>query len=154
MAASAATLLEVRNAVRARERSAEEVVRAAVGEIERVEPKLNAFISRFGDGAVEAARGADTRVARGEGGSLPLAGVPIAIKDNMCFGPDVPGGGGRTTAGSRILENYESPYTATAVRKLVEAGAVVVGKHNLDEFAMGSSGENSSRLDWKRKRLN
>ncbi len=140
----AASLTSVRDAVRTRQVAAAEVVRAAVEEMERTGPKLNAFISRFGERAVEAGKRVDERIARGEGDNLPLAGVPIAVKDNMCFGPDVEGGGGRTTAGSRILENYESPYTATAVRRLVEAGAVIVGKTNLDEFAMGSSGENSA----------
>ncbi|MBV8748231.1 MAG: Asp-tRNA(Asn)/Glu-tRNA(Gln) amidotransferase subunit GatA, partial [Candidatus Eremiobacteraeota bacterium] len=72
------------------------------------------------------------------GESLPLAGVPLAIKDNMCVL------GTRTTAGSKILENFVAPYTATAVQRLLDAGALPIGKTNLDEFAMGSSGENSA----------
>ncbi len=78
----------------------------------------------------------DARVRAGEW--LPLAGVPVALKDNMCLT------GTRTTAGSKILENFVAPYTATAVARLLEAGALPIGKTNLDEFAMGSSGENSA----------
>ena len=123
--------------------SAEDAARAALKQLRDWNPKLNAFLDVREEGAIVAARAVDEGLA-GNGTDLPLAGVPIAIKDNMCLGPDVPGGGGKTTAGSRILENYESPFTATAVKKLIAAGAVVVGKTNLDEFAMGSSGENSA----------
>lgn len=132
----------IREAVRSRAWSAEEVARATVEAASTWQPRINAFIDLFTERAIAAARAVDERIARGD--DLPLAGVPVAIKDNLCLGPDVPFGGGRTTAASRILEEYESPFTATAVRRLVEAGAVIVGKTNLDEFAMGSSGENSA----------
>jgi len=104
--------------------------------IEKYEPVIGAFISTYRDRALEKAAEVDKRIAGGEavGG---LAGVPIAVKDNMCttFGA--------TTCASKILENFHAPYNATAVEKLLSADAVIVGKTNMDEFAMGSSTENS-----------
>lgn len=99
--------------------------------------ELNAFISVIDrDEALQAAREVDER--RDAGADLgPLAGIPIALKDNLCVR------GGSTTAGSRILEDFTAPYDATVVRKLKDAGAILIGKTNLDEFAMGSSNENS-----------
>ncbi len=132
-----ATAGEIADAVRARSASAEEVVRAALARLDALEPKLHAFLQVFHDHAIDHARVIDSRIARGEHPGR-LAGVPIALKDNMCLA------WGRTTAGSRILENYESPFTATAVSRLLSAGAVIIGKTNCDEFAMGSSGENSA----------
>lgn len=105
-------------------------VRESLERLEKLNPTLNAFLEVYRD----AAERAGERVG-------PLAGVPIAIKDNMCLGAPY---GGKTTAGSRMLANYSSPYTATAVQRLIDAGAVIVGKTNLDEYAMGSSGENSA----------
>ncbi|MCF0223546.1 MAG: Asp-tRNA(Asn)/Glu-tRNA(Gln) amidotransferase subunit GatA [Fibrobacter sp.] len=97
---------------------------------------LNAYISVLSDYALEKAKESDKR--RAEGKSLgALDGIPVAIKDNMCLT------GTRTTAASKILENFVAPYTATAVEKLEAAGAVIVGKTNMDEFAMGSSNETS-----------
>ena len=96
---------------------------------------LNAIIS-FNPHAAEQAEHVGTRLASGE--TLPLAGVPIIIKDNLNLR------GTRTTCGSRMLEGYVSPYTATAVARLMAAGAVVLGKANMDEFAMGSSSETSA----------
>jgi aspartyl-tRNA(Asn)/glutamyl-tRNA(Gln) amidotransferase subunit A len=98
--------------------------------------RLNAFISYQYEAAVSAAENADSAIARGE--SLPLAGLPVAIKDNICT-LDLP-----TTCASRVLSNYRSPFEATAVKRLRHAGAVVVGKTNLDEFAMGSTTEHSA----------
>jgi aspartyl-tRNA(Asn)/glutamyl-tRNA(Gln) amidotransferase subunit A len=132
-----ATAREIAGAVRSRSVSAEDVVKATLARIEALEPRLHAFLQVFHDHAIDHARVVDSRLARGEDPG-PLAGVPIALKDNMCLA------WGRTTAGSRILENYESPFTATAVSRLLSAGAVIVGKTNCDEFAMGSSGENSA----------
>lgn len=123
--------------VRAQRVSAEEVTRAALARLGAVEPTIRAFLDVFHDGALERARAIDARIALGEEAG-PLAGVPVAVKDNLCLAR------GRTTAGSRMLERYESPFTATAVQRLLDAGAVVIGKTNCDEFAMGSSGEHSA----------
>lgn len=108
---------------------------------------LNAFTHLFSAQALHAATLIDQRIARGE--SFPLAGVPIAIKDNLCIGPDLflrndgLGYGGPTTCASTFLKDYHSPFTATAVQRLINAGAIIIGKTNMDEFGMGSSTENS-----------
>jgi aspartyl-tRNA(Asn)/glutamyl-tRNA(Gln) amidotransferase subunit A len=96
---------------------------------------LNAFIC-LNPNALEQAKNVDARVAAGQ--HLPLAGYPLAVKDNIVMR------GLKATAGSKILERFTSPYTSTALNRLLEAGAVVVGKANMDEFGMGSSGENSA----------
>jgi aspartyl-tRNA(Asn)/glutamyl-tRNA(Gln) amidotransferase subunit A len=129
-------LIQLRDDIASRLRSAQEAVSEAISAAERLNPSLNAFISVFRDGAIAQARGVDARLASGEAVG-PLAGVPIALKDNICLS------WGRTTCASRILENYHSPYTATAAQKLIDAGAIVIGKTNLDEFAMGSTTERS-----------
>lgn len=138
------TVWGIREAVLTRNASAEEITRATIARLEDVEPQLHCFLQIFEVQALEAAHDLDLRIANGHGHvQLPLAGVPVAIKDNMCLGdPAYPGA--RTTCASRILENYESPYSATAVQKLIDAGAIIVGKTNMDEFAMGSSGEHSA----------
>jgi aspartyl-tRNA(Asn)/glutamyl-tRNA(Gln) amidotransferase subunit A len=124
------------NAVRTGEASAVEVCRAALARIAESNPALNAFHTVAGDRALAQAAALDSR--RSEWARLPLLGVPVALKDNLCTR------GLKTTAGSRILERYVPPYSATAVDRLVAAGAVIVGKTNCDEFAMGSSTENSA----------
>jgi aspartyl-tRNA(Asn)/glutamyl-tRNA(Gln) amidotransferase subunit A len=122
--------------VNARSVSALDVTSAMLAHIEAVDPQVGSYLTVLGDHAREYARRVDERVAAGE--KLPLAGVPLAVKDNMCLT------GTRTTAGSKILEHWVAPYTATAVQKLLDAGCIPVGKSNMDEFAMGSSCENSA----------
>jgi aspartyl-tRNA(Asn)/glutamyl-tRNA(Gln) amidotransferase subunit A len=104
--------------------------------IKKFEPTIGAYISILEDRALETAADVDRRIAAGETVGQ-LAGVPVAVKDNMCttFGA--------TTCASKILENFHAPYNATVVEKLLAADAVIVGKANMDEFAMGSSTENS-----------
>ncbi|HZN67105.1 MAG TPA: amidase family protein, partial [Tepidisphaeraceae bacterium] len=127
------TLVAARDAVRSGRVGAVELTRRSLERIERLNGRLNAFVSTFPERALARAKAVDDGRLTG-----PLAGVPVAIKDNLCttFGA--------TTCSSRMLQNFHSPYDATVVRKLEEAGAVVVGKTNLDEFAMGSSTENSA----------
>ena len=129
------TLSELAAGLRARRFSSVELVTEFLTRIEKSQPALNAFISVTADAALEAARGADRTLARGEGGAL--TGVPIAHKDLFCTR------GVRTTCGSRMLDNFVAPYDATVVAKLKSAGAVMLGKTNMDEFAMGSSNETS-----------
>ena len=129
-------LIQLRDEIATGRRSAEEATRAALAAADRLNPQLNAFISIFHDEAMAQARTVDVRIAAGDNPG-PLAGVPIALKDNICLA------WGRTTCASRMLENYRSPYTATVAQRLINAGAVIIGKTNLDEFAMGSTTERS-----------
>jgi aspartyl-tRNA(Asn)/glutamyl-tRNA(Gln) amidotransferase subunit A len=131
-----ATASEVARAVNAREVSATEIVDAAYARIEERDGAIGAFLTRTETFARERARAVDAQVAAGE--TLPLAGVPLAIKDNMCVT------GTRTTCASKILDGWIAPYTATAAARALAAGALPLGKTNLDEFAMGSSCENSA----------
>jgi aspartyl-tRNA(Asn)/glutamyl-tRNA(Gln) amidotransferase subunit A len=115
--------------------SSEELTRAYLERIARFNPRLNAFITVTEESAIAAARAADRRIR--EGAARSLEGVPIAHKDIFCTR------GVRTTCGSRMLDNFISPYDATVCSRLQQAGAVMLGKTNMDEFAMGSSNETS-----------
>ncbi len=120
-----------------KEVSSVEATKAYLERIEKLEGKLHAFITVTKDAALESAARADERIASGTD-VTPLTGVPVSVKDIFCTK------GVRTTCASRILENFIPPYDATVVAKLKEAGAVILGKNNMDEFAMGSSNENSA----------
>ena len=124
-------------AIKNKEISAVELTKASLERIQSVDEKLGAFNSLTEDTALETAKKVDEKVSKGE--ELPLlAGVPLALKDNMNLI------GSKTTASSKILENFVSPYNATVTQKLLENLVPIVGKANLDEFAMGSSNENSA----------
>jgi aspartyl-tRNA(Asn)/glutamyl-tRNA(Gln) amidotransferase subunit A len=129
------SLTQLAAGLRARRFSSVELVSAFLERIEASQQALNAFVSVTREEALAAARAADRALAAGEGGAL--TGVPIAHKDIFCTQ------GVRTTCGSRMLEDFISPYDATVVAKLKASGAVMLGKTNMDEFAMGSSNETS-----------
>jgi aspartyl-tRNA(Asn)/glutamyl-tRNA(Gln) amidotransferase subunit A len=128
------TMAGISRALRAREFSSEELVQHLLARIGRLDGELNAFVTVTGEAALAAARAADAALAEGSG---PLTGVPIAHKDIFCTA------GVKTSCGSRMLDNFISPYDATVVERLRAAGTIMLGKTNMDEFAMGSSNETS-----------
>jgi len=130
------TIREIRDAIRSGRQSAAAICRDALARIDALNPRLNAFNTVAGDRALARAEAIDR--GRDRWRDAPLAGVPIAIKDNICTR------GLRTTASSRMLEHFVPPFDATVVARLEAAGAVIVGKTNCDEFAMGSSNETSA----------
>jgi aspartyl-tRNA(Asn)/glutamyl-tRNA(Gln) amidotransferase subunit A len=136
MALNEKTAHELAVQLRAGETTSREITQETLNHIEAVDAEINAFISVDREGALLQADDIDRRRQQGEKLG-PLAGIPIALKDVLCVK------NGRTTCGSHILENYIAPYDATAVARLRAAGLVFVGKTNMDEFAMGSSNENS-----------
>ena len=130
-----ASIAELSAALRAKRLSAVELTQDTLARIARHNPALNAFVTVDAEGALATAKAADATLAKGEGG--PLTGIPIAHKDVLMTA------GLRTTCGSRMLESFVAPYDAFVVERLKRAGSVLVGKTNMDEFAMGSSSENS-----------
>jgi len=128
---------EVARRVRSREVPAVEVTEAALARTAQVEPLISAYLEVFEAEARQRASEIDARIAAGEDPG-PLAGVPVALKDNLSLA------GHRLTCASKILEGYVAPYTGTAVERLLAAGAVILGRTNMDEFAMGSSCESSA----------
>ena len=136
-AATSWTIPGVRSALEAKKISARELAAEFYRRIDQRNPELNAYLALSPERAYAQADRVDSAIARGEA-LPPLGGVPIAVKDVICTR------GVRTTCGSKILETYVPPYDATAVEKLEQAGAVILGKTNCDEFAMGSPNENSA----------
>lgn len=140
------TLASARDALKARKISAVELTNAHLDAIERLDGRLNSFITRTPDQARAAAKAADEALAKGEGGAL--TGIPLGIKDLFCTN------GVRTTAASKILGNFVPPYESTVTSNLLRDGAVFLGKLNLDEFAMGSANLTSAfgpvENPWKR----
>lgn len=128
---------EIRDAVQSGAVSALDVTEAYLRRIDAVEDKVDAYTQRWNDTARSMATKVDEKVRRGETAG-PLAGVPVALKELLCTRT------GKTTCASKMLENFRSPYDATVVMRLEEADAVFLGKVNMDEFAMGSSTENSA----------
>ncbi len=130
------TIAELQDGFKAKKFSAAEVMHQTLATIEKQDGDIHAFLEVYGDEALHAAELVDA--ARDAGGLGALAGIPVAIKDNLVDEGHIASGG------SRILEKYRSAYTATAVERLRAAGAIIVGRTNMDEFAMGSSTENSA----------
>jgi aspartyl-tRNA(Asn)/glutamyl-tRNA(Gln) amidotransferase subunit A len=131
------TIASIRDSLLKREYSAEELASEALRFAEAENPKTNAYLRFSPERALAAAKSVDARIARGEDPG-PLAGVPVAVKDVILTQ------GVTTTCGSKLLADYVPPYDATAVIRLEQAGGVIIGKTNCDEFAMGSSNENSA----------
>lgn len=126
------TIHEAAKALASGTYTSRELTQAVIDAIAKKNPEINAFAEVFDDALLQA-DAADVRIAKGERGAL--LGIPLAIKDNMLFA------GHKATSGSKILDGYVAPYTGTAVAKLVAVGAVIIGRTNMDEFAMGSSSE-------------
>ena len=131
------TLLALSDAMQRGDLTSREVTQAYLDRIHQVEGKVQAYISLNEEEALRQADECDKKRQQGEKVS-PLCGIPVAVKDNICVK------GGKTTCASKMLADFVSPYSATVWEKLQAAGCVLLGKTNLDEFAMGSSTENSA----------
>ena len=144
------TALEIGQMIKDKKTSAEEVTKSMLDTIKAKESNINAFTNVFEESAMKNAAEVQAKIESGELTS-PLAGVPMGIKDNICTK------GLTTSCGSKMLENFVPPYNATVVEKLQDAGAVVLGKLNMDEFAMGGSTETShfgpTRNPWDLERV-
>ena len=130
------TIHEAHNLLKTRQLSSVELTKAILERIRQVEPKVHALVTVTDKLALKQAQRADELIAAGD--INPLTGIPAVIKDNICT-KGIP-----TTCSSKMLENFVPPYNATVMEKLNSCGVVVVGKSNMDEFAMGSSTENSA----------
>ncbi|KUO53586.1 MAG: glutamyl-tRNA amidotransferase [Desulfitibacter sp. BRH_c19] len=131
------TITEIQDKLKSNEISVTDVTKSVLKRIEKSDSKVKAYIEVTGEKALQAAKEIDDEI-HSEKKLSPLAGIPMAIKDNMCID------GIKTTCGSKILENFVSPYNATVIEKLNAQKAILLGKLNMDEFAMGSSTENSA----------
>src|SRR3989475_6920040 len=132
------TLADLRDRIGRGETSARAAAESALDAAEKLNETLNAFLEIDRKGALNRADEINGKINSQETSALPALGVPIAIKDNICVR------GMQTSCGSRILGPYRPPYNATAIERLLDAGAIIIGKTNCDEFAMGSSNENSA----------
>ena len=130
------TALELGEKIKAKEVTVREAVDAVIGQIKEAESEIHSFVTIDEEGAYAQAEEIQKKIDAGELAG-PLAGVPVAVKDNMCIE------GQLTTCSSKILSNFKPTYTAEAVENLRKAGAVIIGKTNMDEFAMGSTTETS-----------
>ncbi|MDP3284349.1 MAG: amidase family protein, partial [Desulfobacterales bacterium] len=129
------TIHEAHGLLKRKEISSQELTRAVLDRIAAVDDKIGAFITVAGESAIKEANLADKAISKGD--IQTLTGIPVAVKDLICTK------GIRTTCASKILDNFIPPYDATVISRLKQAGAVILGKLNMDEFAMGSSTENS-----------
>ncbi|MFT7491454.1 MAG: aspartyl-tRNA(Asn)/glutamyl-tRNA(Gln) amidotransferase subunit A, partial [Pseudohongiellaceae bacterium] len=129
------TITELSSGLRNKDFSSVELTQHFIERIERLDTRFNSFISLCSEQALETATAADQQLAKGD--APALCGIPIAHKDLFCTR------GVRTSCGSKMLDNFISPYNSTVVENCINAGAVMLGKTNMDEFAMGSSNENS-----------
>lgn len=133
------SVAQIQAGLTAKEFSAKEVAESSLARISSADKAVHAFLETTEEAALAAAARVDAAIAAGDIAQAgPLAGVPVAFKDNMNLE------GTHTTCSSRMLENYVSPYTATCVSKIIEAGGIPLGKLNMDEFAFGSSTETSA----------
>ena len=129
------SIAELARGLKTKEFSSEELTRVYLERIKRFDPELNSYITVVEDSALAQARAADARIAKGQ--AAPMTGIPLAQKDIFCTN------GVRTSCGSKMLDNFIAPYDATVIERFQQAGAVMLGKTNMDEFAMGSSNETS-----------
>ena len=132
-------IAQIREGLASKQFSAHEVAQASLDHIAKADAQVHAFLELTADAAMQAAQRVDNAIAAGTFDQLgPLAGVPVAFKDNMNLA------GTHTTCSSHMLENYVSPYTATCVQRIIDAGGLPLGKLNMDEFAFGSTTESSA----------